>query len=235
MGKRASDHFVMSAVVVHDDDLPAVAAMLAQLRVDLGRRPGETLHWKNFKGHSPRLHAAQTLGATTPVIVSSVIVCKRFFSPAQALPDEDLAYLFTLRFLLERLSWLARGKGCTLDFTLAQIVRFALPKLRDYESRLRTAPGCQIDWSRLDSHGGRIDQPSRIENLQLADIAASATFKAFEPDEFGNTEDRYFMELVPRLYRRPPGKLTSYGLKMHPSGSRHSAPSPSMMCTMFLA
>ena len=77
-------------------------------------------------------------------------------------------------------------------------------------------PGCTIYWPALDPKGGKLDQPQRLEHLQLADVAASATFAGFDPDGFGNTEPRYLQELAPRLYRRPPGALTTYGLKMHP-------------------
>lgn len=209
---NASDHFVMSAVIVRDTSLADVAAATAQLRLDLGRRPGDTLHWQNLKQHSKRLHAARTLAAM-PVRVSSVVVCKRHLT--SAIPDEDFAYLFTFRFLLERLSWLARASSTTTTYTLAHVVRFPIANLREYERRLRSSK-TSIEWATLDAHGGRIDQPNRIENLQLADIAASATYQAFEPDGYGNTETRYLRELLPVLYRRPPGPLTSYGLKMHP-------------------
>jgi hypothetical protein len=143
-----------------------------------------------------------------------VVVCKRHL--AGALPSEDHAYLYTLRFLLERLSWHATSRGARLDYTLAHIVRFELSKLREYEAALRADPQCQIDWQTLDPHGGRIDQPNRVEGLQLADLAASATYPAFEPDEYGNVEQRYLTEFAPRLYRRPGRPITSYGLKMHP-------------------
>ena len=65
--------------------------------------------------------------------------------------------------------------------------------------------------------------PSRVEQLQLADIAASATALAFEPDNFGNVEPRYLSELRPRLYHPSGGKITSYGLKMHPWNTRSQA------------
>jgi hypothetical protein len=39
---RSPDHFLMTAVVVADAHLPAMAAQLAQLRIDLRRRPGDT-------------------------------------------------------------------------------------------------------------------------------------------------------------------------------------------------
>jgi hypothetical protein len=62
----------------------------------------------------------------------------------------------------------------------------------------------------------RINQPNRLELLQVADIAASSTLKAFQPDRHAVTEDRYVRELSTCLYRRPPGLLTSYGMKIHP-------------------
>lgn len=212
--KASSDHFIMSAIIVADADLPAAASFLARLRRDLNRRPGDTLHWQNFRAHSDRLHAARSLGRQSWVTISSVVVCKRHLIATTQL-NEDQAYLYTLRYLLERLSWLARDSVATLSYTLAHILRMETSKLRQYESILRTQ-GTQIAWQALNPNGGRIDQPSRVELLQCADIAASATFAAFNPDRFGNTEPRYLQELSPRLYRRGTSAITSYGMKMHP-------------------
>lgn len=203
----------MSAAVIHETQLPIAAGFLAELRRELGRNPGDVLHWRNFK-HSERVHATKRLGTQTWVTVSSVVVCKRHLT-GTPLSDHQ-AYLYTFRYLLERLTWLARDQGCDLDYTLAHIVRFKLSKLRQYEAALRNTPGCKVAWTVLGDRGGSIDQPSRIGALQLADTAASATFNAFEPDRFGNTEPRYLTALASRLYRRGPAPLTSYGLKIHP-------------------
>jgi hypothetical protein len=206
---KATDHFVMSAVVVADAHLPTMVAEIVQLRLNLKRRPSDTLHWKNIKEHSSRLQVAQTLGAFPWLTVSTVVVCKRHLHGV--LPSEEHAYLYTLRLLLERLSWLADSRGATLSYTLAHIVRFELAKLRAYEAKLKTAPNCRITWSALDPRGGRIDQPKRVDGLQLADLAASATFPAFERGQCD-----YLRELVPRLYCRPGKSIISYGLKLHP-------------------
>jgi hypothetical protein len=211
---RSSDHFVLAAVIIETGpDAAAVTASLAALRTALGRRAGDPLHWLNMKSHGQRLYAAQALAAM-PLTVSTVVVCKRHLA-ASPLPNEHYAYLFTLRFLLERLSWFARDRNATLSYTLAHVVRFRLATLRQYEARLKQAQTA-IDWKYLQPPAGAIDQPSRVEQLQLADTAASATFQAFEPDKYGNTETRYLHELASVLYRRPGGRLTSYGLKIHP-------------------
>lgn len=211
---QSSDHFLMSAVVVPDENCADAAATLAQLRTDLARRPGDVLHWRNIKSHSQRLRVVQTLRDQPWLTISSVVVCKNHLTgPAL---DDDTASLYILRYLWERLSWLARDQQRMLAYTLSHIVRFKIAKLRGYEELLRCSPNVQVAWGWLDPKGGHIDQPDRVELLQLADSAASATFAAFENDTFGNTENRYLAEMSPRLYRRPGGKLTSYGLKMHP-------------------
>ncbi|MGJ7415750.1 DUF3800 domain-containing protein [Streptomyces cinereoruber] len=220
--KSSSDHFVMTAVVVDDQDLPLAAQFLAQLRLDLGRRPGDTLHWVGLKKHDQRVHAAKTLGAQPWATISSVVACKRHLT--NNITDSQF-YLYTFRYLLERLSWLARDSRATLSYTLAHITRpqMTIGEVRQYETALRSM-GTSIEWGALDPRGGRIEQPNRVEMLQCADLAASATFRAFELDQFGNTERRYLGELGPRLYRRGYGALTSYGLKLHPwDGSTKAA------------
>lgn len=212
LSAKSSSHFVLSAVIIADSDVGAAVDTLAKLRSDLGRRPGDPLSWKNLHGHAHRLHAARTLGAANFLTISTVVACKRYLPP---LPQQDLAYMFTFRFLLERISWFARDRHGVADRTLAHIRGFKLATLRHYEGLLRVEPGTKIAWDALPGKT-QIDQPNRLEMLQLGDLAASATAQAFEPDAFGNTEPRYLAELSPRLYRRPPGPLTSYGLKMHP-------------------
>ncbi|MBO9522603.1 MAG: DUF3800 domain-containing protein [Nocardioidaceae bacterium] len=213
---RSSDHFVMSAVLVDDDHREEARALLGGLRVDLGRKPDQVLHWRNIKQHSAKLHMARTIGQAPFLQVCSVVVCKRHLDGTGM--DEDTAYLYTFRFLLERMSWLAGDSGHELHYTLAHIVRFKLETLREYERRLRAMSDCTVRWSVVTERGGRLDQPVRVEELQLADAVASATYAAFEPDGFGNVENRYLRELSPRMWRRGAGSnaLTSYGLKIHP-------------------
>ncbi|MGW0034960.1 DUF3800 domain-containing protein [Streptomyces sp. NPDC003314] len=212
--KSSSDHFIMTAVVVEDQDLPASTQFLTQLRTDLGRSPGDVLHWVRLQKHEQRVHASKSLGSQEWATLSSVIACKRYLSTQVT---DSQFYLYTFRYLLERLSWLARDSASILSYTLAHITRpqMTIAELRLYEATLRNMP-TSIAWGSLDPKGGRIEQPSRVEMLQCADLAASATFRAFEPDTYGNIEGRYLQELAPRLYRRSGGAITSYGMKVHP-------------------
>ncbi|MDI5971528.1 DUF3800 domain-containing protein [Streptomyces sp. SL13] len=222
--RTSSDHFVMTAVVVADEDIPASQKFLAQLRSDLGRGPGDQLHFVALKQHEQRVHAAKTLGCQEWAIISNVVARKRHLN--NQLPQGQF-YLYTFRYLLERLSWFARDAGGVLSYTLAHISRpsMTLSELRQYEAALRHMP-TSIEWAALDPKGGKIDQPKRIEMLQCADLAASAAFHAFEPDRFGNTEPRYLQEMAARLYRRRGGAITSYGLKLHPAQASTKAAYP---------
>lgn len=216
---KSSDYFVMTAVVVRDTHVLRAEALLATIKRDLRRQPTDELSWKKLKTFADRFLAAHSLGSASFLRIISVIVCKRHL-PWPNLPNEHYAYLYTLRYLLERLSWLARDHGTELDYTLAHIVRFRIAYLRRYEALLKgLGPATEIHWQALPTPG-RIDQPSRLNRLQLADIAASATAAAFE-SRGGSVvpETRYLLQLVPALYRHPPGRLTSYGLKIHPNRS----------------
>jgi hypothetical protein len=215
ISETSSDHFVMSAVVWRERNAHRATELLAQLRAELNRKPGQSLAWKYLKTHGERQHIARLIGEQPWLKLSNVVVCKRFLA-SQELMD-DYRYLYTLRFLLERLSWLARdeGQGEPLAYTLAHIKRFKIAKLRQYETALKNQ-ATQIQWASLDPAGGSMIHPEQREELQLADLCASAVAAAFEPTKFGLTERGYLEFLKPRLYRRKGGLMASYGMKMHP-------------------
>jgi len=215
LSATSGDHFMLSAVIVPDAREANARAALARLRVDLGLPLTAELHFNELKTHSRRLHASQVIGGLGFVTISHVIVCKRHFGLA-FLNDPTKAYLFTLRFLLERISWWVRDHGGQTHVTFAHIKGFKVADLHAYVARLQ-AMGTEtsIDWGSI-LLPVRMDQPKTIELLQMADLVASSVGRAFEPDEFGNTERRYLLELASRLYRRGGSPITTYGMKLHP-------------------
>lgn len=212
-GPKASPTFILGGVVVRDRNAAKIGTLLEKLRADIGRMPGQHLHFNKVRSHSQRLHLAKTIGAQTWLRGMCVVACKEQL-PRRDL-DDDHVYLYQLRMLLERLSWFGRSVNEKAAYTVGHIRNFKVDKLSEYEDRLRRAD-TQIDWAWLDDKGGKVMQPQRLEELQLADSFVSAVACAFNPDEFGNVERRYAEELAPCLYRRKSSPLTSYGLKMHP-------------------
>lgn len=213
---------MLSAIVVRDRNVSAINPALESLRADVGRPSGAYLSWKNIRSHSDRLRIAQQLGTYQWMKSITVVACKAYLSPGAMTVDQ--MYMYQFRFLLERLSWLARSNGEVASYTLAHIRKFQTSTLRTYESALR-AQTTQIDWRHIDPAGGTIDQPQRNQNLQLADLLVSAQAPAFNPDKFGNTESRYLKATEPVIYRNGTN-VTSYGLKMHPWNATTKAAYP---------
>lgn len=211
--RKASDHFVISAVAVRGRNQSLLDDWLLRAKQHLNRRPEHELTWKQLKRHH-REPACELLGEMTFARVISVVVCKRHLTSPRRM-DDDSAYLYALRFLLERVSWLARECEIQSDLTIAHRIRFKREKLTLYQERL-LAIDTQIAWQHIDFASADISTPKRMTRLQIADLAASATAASFEPDASGIPHPEYVQAFKDILWIRPPGKLTSYGLKMHP-------------------
>lgn len=218
----SSTHFVASAIIVPDVTDARARKELDALSVALGRQPGQVLHFQKFS-HSQRLKAAQDLATFSIGAISNVIICKKQLAQPQPagnmayISNPDPMYLWAMRLLLERVSWYIRDNGGgTSVVTFAHVRRFKAQKLLDYRQALEYSM-TNIHWPSFQGHPFRIEAPNKVELLQVADTAASALYRAVEPDEFGNTEQRYLEALSPKLYRRYPGDITSYGLKVFPT------------------
>lgn len=223
----SSAHFVTSAIIVADGDTGQARQALDQLRLDLGRHSGHVLHFRNLN-HSQKVKATQDIAGFPIAAIACSIVCKRTLGqPTSAgnmayISRPDPMYLWALRLLLERISWYARDNGgAEAIVTFAHVRRFKVQKLHDYRQALRQSQ-TEIWWPAFDGHPFRVSDHGATELLQLADISASALFKAIEPDTLGIAENRYLRNLSPKLYRRGGGALTSYGLKVFPASEANS-------------
>jgi hypothetical protein len=218
---RSSRYFVVSALIV-DDPSDAIARQeLLALKQTLGRRPSETLHFRKLT-HSQKVKACQEVANFSVQRFTSVVLCKKTLNTP--FPDGGLAYiaqpdpmyLWAIRLLLERISWFIRDSGGgTSTVTFAHLKRFPAAKLHNYRRALSHSAK-SVHWPSFKDHRFRLNAPNTVEMLQVADICASALFKAVEPDQYGNTEPRYLTELRPIIYRDPRGLVTSYGLKVFP-------------------
>ena len=133
-------------------------------------------------------------------------------------------YLWALGLLLERISSCVSENGG--DEAIVTFVGSRVSgawKLHDYRKALEASDGIDSRWHVFDGHPFRIEGPKTVELLQIADITASALFRAIEPDPYGNTEVRYLAELSPKLYRRDGGQ-TSRNVASRPSRPNVSRP-----------
>ncbi|WP_156365301.1 DUF3800 domain-containing protein [Sciscionella sediminilitoris] len=208
--ETASTHFVLTAVAFSETDEPKAAELIADLKRDTGQR--DKLHWQKASHHFKRLRMAQLLGSAEWLTIASVVTCKTRLRPSGL--DAPGAYNYAAKFLLERLTWLAKSRDHELDCTLSHVRGGHLEeRLGDYLRTLRKQreEGIEWDWVHAIDVRGQEDD----ERLDLADIAASGIASAFEVDEFGSYETRYLRRMRERFYRKGQN-LFSYGLKVFP-------------------
>lgn len=212
-------------MLVREARLGEASTWLKDARSRTNRQAHHELHWNRLKP-THRVIVSQMLGEQSWGRFISVVVCKRHL-PSAAHLDDDGAYLYTLRFLAERISWFGRQYEAPVHLTIAHKVRFKRGKLEEYDQRLRSAGGCEVDWNFIDLGKSDLDQPKRLEFLQVADVVSSSTASAFESDAQGVASPHYLQNFSHRLYRpQRSSKLTSYGLKMHPWSATTKAAYP---------
>jgi hypothetical protein len=211
--ETATDHFIVSAVVIRNRNVHRIIPRLDLIRAEV-ERPGRSISWKDIRSHSQRLHAVQSINNTSWLRTITVVVCKRSLERNKMSSEER--YQWTLRLLLERLSWLARAGGEPVHTVVSHIRGFEPENLARYQQILQGME-TKIAWKWLDPAGCEVVSFDSREELQLADIVASAASCAFEQDRYGNTERRYLREMRTPMWDNDGGALTTYGLKVHPA------------------
>ena len=222
ISQASSRYFVVSAVMVHGSHNDTVREQLSDLKVALGRHRHQVLHFRNLN-REKRLRAARAIPDMKMARIMSVIIDKdRIGEEGPAgdvsfIAQPDPMYLWALRLLLERVSWWARDKQRQdVRMTFSHVQGLKAGKLTEYRTALEKQRGeddMKVEWDLFDAHQFVIASPKTVDLLQVADIAASAIFQAVEPERDGPA---YLDALRPKLYRRPPSLITSYGLKVFP-------------------
>jgi hypothetical protein len=211
-GGRSSPVFVISAVIVRDAESVVLREMLDRINDDLGKPHTTVLHWaENVKTHPQRKHVAREIAAS-PATISNVVVMKQaMMGSGTHLSDATAMYNYAIRRLLERVSWYVDELGGEAIVTFAHIRRFPYARLLSYLEILKLQP-TEIRWDAIRKV--KINQPSRARPLQVADLAAGCLYSAVAPDQFGAYEPGYLDDLIPRIYIRGGGQVTSYGMNI---------------------
>ena len=218
--RGSSEHFVVSAVIVRDENDATVREQLNTSKAILGLQPENVLHFRKLS-HSKKVKICQEIGGFSVGCVISTVICKRRLEPFAGaglpyLSNPNPLYLWAVRLVLERISWFVRDDGGgPAIVTFAHLTRFKAETLHNYRKALHVSE-TRIHWPSFSEHPFRINTPDKIHLLQVADCTASAIFKAVEKDSFGITERRYLAELRPVIYRYGTSPVTSYGLKVFP-------------------
>ena len=213
MSPKSSTHFVLSAVVFDEQDRDDFKREMKALKGGTGRLEDHEISFKRLSDVQ-RQYVSERLGQFGAATTIAIVIRKTDLT--DELRNEQRLYLYTLRLLLERLSWLGKSRQAIVKYTISHITRLKMEQLRSYEDALRNTP-TEIKWNFLDPKGGSLNVPGKIEQLQMADLFASSIGIAFNaPSETRPTDHSYLENVYSRLWAPSPGKIHSYGLKMFP-------------------
>ena len=215
-GTRAgsSEHFCTTAILVPEGAQPAILERWEQVAAEIGRKPSDTIHWTRVRSHPQRLHLCNAVNALQDLHVISVVFSKWDVDNAQAARVPADLYTWTLRLLVERLSWFGRRHQAQTVMHFAQVKGLPPQLIADCLSGLQRQ-ATNIEWGHLVMPA-TVDTRRKQRMLQIADAASGAVYAAFEWDEYGNTERRYLDTLHSRLWRPAGGTLQTHGLKICP-------------------
>jgi hypothetical protein len=223
--QSSSDWFILAAFITRKrTDLETVKA-IEKVSSELNLPPRKHIHWKDLK-HPRKVRYAQII-ATLQARLIAVCVHKQSLLEPETFGQRYRLYFYAVRYLIERISWLARDKhnpakwggDGTVDLLFSNRQGMSYEEMRDYlrllKRRQDAAHDVRIEFDKVIIDKIKTRTPGKSMGLQLADATAGAFFNALEADNFGNTEPRYVQTMAPVLYRRT-GTLHGYGLKIVP-------------------
>lgn len=223
--QASSDWFVLAAFVTRKRTDIETVKVIDQVRREMELSPRKHVHWKDLK-HAQKVRYAQLISQLQARIIA-VCVHKPSLVEPETFRERYRLYFYRVRYLVERLSWLARdrhnpakwGGDGTVEMVFSNRQGMSYDEMRDYLRRLdrqqRQGQDVRIDFEHVPTEKLSTNTPGRCMGLQLADAAAGAAFNALERDRFGNTEPRYLRILGQILYRFN-SEYIGYGLKVVP-------------------
>ncbi len=219
--RGSSEWFVLSAVVLRTGTELATVKLVDDVRALLKKPERKPLHFRDLR-HKHRVPYAKAIAAADLRAVS-VLVHKPSLHEPETFRERFRLYFYTVRYLLERVSWYCRDRRTTEGDGTAAIVfsnrsGMHYGELCEYLRRLEAKS--KVDDIRIHWPAIRADQVTALSSgkrmgLQIADAVASSFWYAAEVDQYGNNEDKYAAILKPVMYSYG-GKYSSYGVKLWP-------------------
>lgn len=228
--QASSDWFVLAAFVTRKGSDLTTVKIVDRVRQELQLSPKKHIHWKDLK-HDRKVRYAQLISGLQARIVA-VCVHKPSLLEPEIFRERYRLYFYGVRYLVERVSWLARdahnpakwGGDGRVEMVFSNRQGMSYDEMKDYlrclERQKTTGQDVRVDFDHVPIERLSTNTPGRCMGLQLADAAAGAVFNALERDRFGNTEPRYLRILMPILYRYD-RECMGYGLKMVPQEARN--------------
>lgn len=219
-GKGGSEWFGLTAVVTTQEKAPMLAERIAMFKAEHKRAPDWTFKFTSLDPKR-KIRIAQHL-AELPVLVTSILVHKPSLKNEALRNDHKRLYFYYGKFLIERISWICRDsrradnadKRCEIVFSKRS--KFPYDELIEYIRGLpQTDPKSRAAWEHIDPDLISSIPHNESNGCIFADVAASALTLATEATEFGITDWRPQIGLLPR-YWAPAKVYKGNSLKLFP-------------------
>jgi hypothetical protein len=214
---RASRYFAMVAVVIADEDDPALRSAISTCRIQLSVPANKPLHWaEHVKRFPRRQYVAGRLAAVPGVVLNYVVVEKAAiplhvgFRTDQVLFYNYIAGLLVERMLLTAADW--PGGARDVVATFGHVRGFPHRQTLEYLDKKRANQSGWIPWNLLRGMPKFLGA-GQLDGLQAADQYAGMLRAALEPDEFGGYEQHHLLAVRHQL-RRVDGETWGHGFKV---------------------
>ena len=218
--RASSQWFVLSAVVMRENTRGSEARAFGEFAKTVSQQHWSKLHFRYLR-HERRAAMTRYLSQRSIRVISICWNKKTITEDDRdhTLHDKTRLCHYCIRYLVERISWLARDNCETRDAMVCRLVFSKCKNLRysfiqDY-LRVLNCSTTTIHWPAIDIEKFIVKPPSELHGLQMADAVSSSIYRGLELDPHGRAEPTYARHLRPITYKRGNNYLT-YGLKIMP-------------------
>lgn len=209
LGRGSSRFFVLSAIIVKQELDQKLASVVNELKKILKYQEKDIhspLHFYKMS-HEKRKVCVNQLEQFKEFTVISVVFQKE--SLKEPLKVKSVLYNYACKILLEKVSIFLKSNNAKANFIFEHRRNTHYDELETYMRKV-------IDCEQYVNSIKPLTK-SQSKCLQLADIVASSTYQAFEPNQYdGDVEPSYYMKFSNNIFVYN-NKCLGYGLKLFPS------------------
>ena len=233
----SSEWLILSAVVIKAENQARVPEWTEAIKAEFKNRQRQDIHFTGLNPAKKRraCELMATFDARYFVIASNKKNMEGYQNPfAGKIPSANWFYCWLTRLLLERVSKFVydrsikedgEPKKLRIEYSARGGLRYSQMaayyewmKLKKHNPFL---PWGRIYWEVMHSDLLKVYPHWNREGLQLADVVASAFFKACDKHDTGGCDPTFAKLLKPRMAREPDkargGQFSGFGVKLMPS------------------
>lgn len=236
----SSEWLILSAVVVRAQNQRKIPEWVANIRRKFSRHhQRQGIHFSNLSAHNKAIACSKIseMELRCFVVASNKKNMQGYInSDAEKIPSQCWFYCWMTRILLERVSHFILHKSIRdhgearyvrLEYSARGGLRYS--QMQAYYEWMRTSnknlflPWGRVQFEVLHPNLFFVYPHNQREGLQLADVVASAFFKACDKHDTGGCDTRFARLLHNRMAREPDnlaGQISGYGVKLLPSLKR---------------